>query len=152
MTEGKKLNSTTRRAGVTGFGGGTLLASLVNHVPDSSPYKYYLVLAVPTATLLIGAFSIWLQLALVNYAKRVNARRIVNRLRRTLNRVISDPNASEERRKYAKDKLEELYFMQVNDDLKALESITPSTTKDVITFWEDLGVGENDKINKEGSN
>lgn len=83
-------------AGITGVSGGTLLITLAQQLPETNPYKSLLVLLAPTITVLLSYIFIWLKKGIDNYFKRKG----INKIQDRIDKVINDPNTSDEYRKY----------------------------------------------------
>ncbi len=94
--------------GVVGAGGGTLLVLLANNIPDDNPWKSWLVIIAPTASVVLAAGMSWVRRQIEEALQRRAKTALINRARKTLQDGITDPNTSEETRAQLRADLEEL--------------------------------------------
>jgi hypothetical protein len=83
--------ATATRAGLAGAGSGTLVVSLAETMPHGALRDVFLYGA-PSAGIVLGAITYYIQQAALRYLQK----RLVQRLRKTLEPMLADPQTSEE--------------------------------------------------------
>ena len=101
-------------AGAAGVGGGTLLVLLSNNLPDTSPWKSWLVIAAPSVTVFFSA--LWLA-ALHLIAKRFRAKEkqaLFSNFKQTLTSEIDDPHTSLAHKEFLQTQLEKVQRLEIS--------------------------------------
>jgi hypothetical protein len=112
-------------ATAAGAGGGTLLVVVANALPESNKFKPWLLLAVPSVSVLLSGLWIWTRVRLANYLRDREADTLVVALRSELRVLIADPHTSEQHRTTLRAKLEELDHVTVSRKLDRIRLLTP---------------------------
>jgi hypothetical protein len=77
-------SSTSLTAGAAGAGGGTLLALLANNLSNSNPWKSWLVILAPSATVAVASLTPTVDAAVRRYLRKRELRDLVVALERTV--------------------------------------------------------------------
>jgi hypothetical protein len=110
-------------AGAAGVGGGTLLALLANNLPTSSPWRSWLVLIAPSASVGLSAVFVLLRRYIDARIKDKRLKTLIQRARETLEMALRNPATSEEQKKALMSELERLERLLVQSDLSKIEAL-----------------------------
>jgi len=110
-------------AGVAGAGSGTLLVLLANNLPATSPWKSWLVIAAPSAS--IFAALVWnkLSTAFDLYLRKREFNDLIAHAETTLDHALRNETTSAEHKHQLKTELEQLQLLQVQTDLERLKHL-----------------------------
>ncbi len=121
MNEDSHHQTPRTRAGIAGSVAGvsgTLLTALVESMPDSVRSKNFLLLSVPTVTLLIGtAYFFCYKQALTLWLER-QERRAVERAARIAREALNDEWISESDKAQIKQKMGAVHIAQLNAEIE----------------------------------
>jgi len=110
-------------AGAAGAGSGTLLVLLANNLPSTSPWKGWLVIVAPSAT--VFATFVWAKLSIMLTAvlRTREFNKLVERARRTLVGALDNKATSPEHREKLKGELEQLELLLVQTDVEKIRTM-----------------------------
>ena len=118
------------KAGViAGAGGGTLIAVIANHLPESSIWKPLLSYAAPSFAVFLSVFWRWVQTIVWRWIENEVLRsirdyktsKLYKKAKARLMIALKNPNTSAVHRKSIQEKLETLETLATNRDLRELE-------------------------------
>jgi hypothetical protein len=111
-------------AGAAGAGSGTLLVLLANNLHDGDPWKSWLVILAPSASIAISAIYGWVKTAIDRHAARQELSKVVDRAKVTLREALQNPATSEEHRQVLRKELEALELLLVKADVDKIRVLT----------------------------
>jgi hypothetical protein len=114
-------------AGAAGIGGGTLLVTLANSLPNESRIKFWLILISPSVSVVLSVIWLWAQVEIANYMQDRKLRSLVKSIKTTLQDALNNPNTSEDHRNVIRKKLEEVEIIIADRELGKIRSLTPIT-------------------------
>lgn len=123
----KKRPDSKFGAGAAGAGGGTLLVLLARNLPDSHPWKSWLIIIAPSTTVFLSGVWLWLRALVTTRAGRLETERLIEQAKATLERGINNPLTSPEHRQTLRKKYEELELLQVEGFSRRLQVLTTDT-------------------------
>ncbi|SRR5712692_3310204 len=118
--------STIRASAAAGAGTGTLLVLFANNLPDSHPWKKWLVLLAPSASISIGALYSLARRTLYNYLNHRELEALARQAKKTLLEALQNPSTSEEHRVQLRYELEQLEVLLVRADVERIKALTKS--------------------------
>jgi ribosomal protein L29 len=113
-------------AGAAGAGIGTLLILLANNLTNNNPWKSWLVIVAPSASVAVSAGYAWLRVALDDYLDKRELRRIIAQARQTLQEALGNSNTSESHKVQLRKELEKLEILLVKTDIARIRTLTRS--------------------------
>lgn len=115
--------STSLTAGAAGAGSGTLLVLLANNLAASSPWKSWLVIIAPSASIAI-AFA-WKKISAVteSYLRKRELKLLVAQAQGTLKQALQNKNTSNDHRKRLMQELEQLELLLVQTDVEKIKNL-----------------------------
>jgi len=123
MTRRKSIDQKKAGAGLAGAGGGTLLLTLVNSLDDTNSAKQWLLLSVPTVSV-VGSYVF---LFAFRQTKTWWTRRKLNSEQRDFEKVatirLNDPNTSNEHKIEIRKKLEEFQKIDIDNRVKKVKAL-----------------------------
>jgi hypothetical protein len=121
-TQGQKKSSRLT-AGATGAGSGTLLVLLANNLPNASPWKSWLVIAAPSAS--VFASLVWSKatIALESLFRKREFDALVKHAQETLAQALKSDTTSPEHREKLKGELEQLQLLLVQTDVERIKTL-----------------------------
>lgn len=116
-------------AGVAGAGGGTFILIAIEALPDSSPVKYPLTIAVPTLSVV---FSGWALFCMKAVKKRLIERKLTTAGKNfcsLANQRLADANTSEPHKQEIRRKLEEFQRGEIENQLGMVKALQEDRTR-----------------------
>lgn len=110
-------------AGAAGAGSGTLLVLLANNLPNTSPWKPWLVIAAPSAS--VFASLVWSKatIALETLLRKREFNALVTHAQATLDQALKSDTTSPEHRQKLKGELEQLQLLLVQSDVEKIKTL-----------------------------
>lgn len=119
-----------KAAGVVGVGGGTVVAVVAAALPDTNPWKVWVISVIPPISLLASAVWMSLTAYVVNRLRDREVRRLSVEARRLLQRALDAPARSASSARAIQARLEELDRLEADRLLVALEKLGVVTSAD----------------------
>jgi hypothetical protein len=116
--------SATRKrfqAGAAGAGGGTVFLLLAKNLPETNPWKSWLVIIAPTLAVALSGIYAWCLHQATEWINGWQFERYFQRAEQTLINALQDPNISEQRRKRLSSELEEIRLLRIKKTLEPLK-------------------------------
>jgi hypothetical protein len=101
-------------AGAAGAGSGTLLVLLARNLADDSPWKSWLIIIAPSATVFASVLWLWIRHALHEFTKRRQATRVIRQAKVTLEVAMQNQLTSTQHREMLRRKYEELELLEID--------------------------------------
>lgn len=125
MVKSPNQNKSSERviAGATGAGSGTLLVILANNLPETSPWKSWLVIIAPSISVLAGGLYHWCKEKIVEHFQQRDFVTAIEQARQTLEKSLRNPATTEEHKKELQANLEKLEKLEANAKMKKVEAL-----------------------------
>lgn len=117
-------------AGVAGVGGGTFLAVVATELPETNPFKIWLLYLVPSVSVLLSAVWMWVQVQIANFLKDNEFRAVMKAAKNELEEALDNRNTTEEHKKEIRERLEALEKISVDRVFARLKNIKIATEHD----------------------
>jgi hypothetical protein len=111
---------------IAGAGGGMLLVSLAQNLPEENPYKSWLIILAPALTLFIKYIWNFLSPEVSSFVKKIKVKRARNQLIAQIDKLLNDSTISEERKNSLREKREQVKLSTVEALSRHLEAIIES--------------------------
>lgn len=117
----EKTSSTP--ATVAGASGGTLLVVLAQNLPDDNPFKSWLIILAPAATIAIVAVWKWATKKIVNHWKTKKIEDLKQKIRADIMRTLTNPHFPDAHKEELKRKLAQLEVASVEKLMEGIQSV-----------------------------
>lgn len=111
--------------GAAGAGGGTLLVELASHLPENNPWKPWILLVAPSASIAISALYSWATRYIHEALTDRKWEAVERRSRKTLETSLGNPNTSPEHKaevRQALEQLERIAIQRIIEQVNAINS------------------------------
>lgn len=116
-------NTTSITASAAGAGSGTLLVLLANNLPAVNPWKSWLLIVAPSATIAIAFLWRALDAAVSRYLRKRELRSVVLQAQATLKAALENGNTSAQHRSKLKHELKQLELLLVQTDVEKIKAL-----------------------------
>jgi hypothetical protein len=126
-----KQSESKAGAGFAGAGSGTFLVLLADSFPDSNPFKVWLKVAAPSASVVLSILWLWCQVEVANYMRDRKLRSVIRKTKTILEDALNNPQTSEGHRNEIREKLQQLELTVADRELARIQSLAPITASDI---------------------
>jgi hypothetical protein len=116
------------QSGAAGAGGGTLLVLLANNLPQGHPWKSWLLLIAPSASVAIAVLAAWTRRYLETLLNRRELKSLILQSKETLRAALNNDQTSPEHKAELRKHLEELESLLVERDLERIKALSLDTS------------------------
>ncbi len=117
----RRSSGTQANAGlVAGAGGGTLLVLVANILRSDNPLRPVLLYVAPTFSVFSSALLVWMHRATTEYLDSRAMEINYQRAKKTIERVLANPNTSEEHKASLRRKIEQAETAMADNQLERL--------------------------------
>lgn len=102
------------------------MVSLAQNLPETNPYKSWLIILAPAVTLSIKYIWNFCSPEVALYVKTIRTNRARQKLLKQIDVLLKDPIISEEKKAMLRDKREQVRLSTVEELIKHFETITAS--------------------------
>ena len=120
-----------------GAGAGTLVVLLANALPDTSPWKPWILFAAPTVAVTIGGLSTWAIGRLIAYVRARSLASELAQARKAVEKGLQTTGTSPRHKAEIRKSLEELQRIEIDNNMNRVrllasqqQSLMTSTTED----------------------
>jgi hypothetical protein len=121
--DGLRRRSTRLGAGAAGAGGGTLLVLMANNLPSTHPWRSWLVLLAPSASVAVSALYTWATSSLDQYFRKRELRTLIQQAKATLQDALASSSTSSDHRQQLTKELEQLELLLVQTDMEKIKNL-----------------------------
>ena len=111
---------------IAGAGGGMLIASLANNLPEGNQLKSWLLILAPLLTIIIKSSWDFIWAEIVTYFKKLRASRLRNKAVKNIEKLLKNPSISNEKKTELSEKREQIKLSSVEDLLAHVKKLTGS--------------------------